>query len=88
MPQKYITKAAKEARAELKLLLSLARGKKTFEQVVDDARDVSHAGQALSNLVASNAARGVTKRLVELSGVGQESCTLTAAPLNVVALIH
>ena len=43
MVKKYVPKAAKEKVAELNLLLDLARGKKTFEQVVSDATDVMGA---------------------------------------------
>ena len=38
MVKVYISKVKKEARAELKLLLALARGKKSFEQVAEDAK--------------------------------------------------
>ena len=44
MPKRYVTKREKEARAEVKLLYALARGKKTFQQVVEDAQDFSYAG--------------------------------------------
>ena len=60
MGKKYVSKKEKDGKAELKLLLSLARGKKTLQQVVDDASDFSFAGDRLKRLVTSNPARGVT----------------------------
>ena len=73
MVKVYISKVKKEARAELKLLLALARGKKSFEQVAEDARDFSYAGKNISALAHCNAARGVTERLVGLTGISKES---------------
>ena len=81
MPQQYITKQEKAAVAEKKLLLACARGKKSFEQVVEDAKDFSFAGTTIANLVSSNAARGVTNRLVELTGISKDS--LDYCPIRV-----
>ena len=63
MVKKYVPKAAKEKVAELNLLLDLARGKKTFEQIVSDATDFSYAGDSIENLIDSKASRNVTERL-------------------------
>lgn len=70
---KYKTRRQKAAAAELDLLLSLARGKKTFEQVVEDAKSFGFAGSEIQRLVTSNPARGVTQRLEQVAGISKNS---------------
>ena len=53
---------------ELELLIELAQGAKTFEQVGRDARRLG-----LHTLVHTNPARGITQRLRELTGISKES---------------
>ena len=57
-----------EDQAELELLIELAFGAKTFEQVNRDA-----ARFGLQRLVHSNASRGISERLKELTGISKES---------------
>ena len=52
----------------LELLIELAQGAKTFEQVGRDARRLG-----LHTLVHTNPARGITQRLRELTGISKES---------------
>ena len=59
--------------AELDLLIELASGKKTFEQVRDDARKFMFAGTGLEGLATSNASRGTTERLKSLTGIDKDS---------------
>ena len=60
--------------AELKLLKSIACGKKTFEQAAQDAMNFSYGGNELRALLRdSNAARGVTQRLKQVTGIGKDS---------------
>ena len=63
--EKYKTKAQKTEEAEVKLLLALASGKKTFEQIAEDANDFSLSGKEFQELVSSNPARGITSRIEE-----------------------
>ena len=66
-------KAAEDVDDERGLLLELARGKKTFEQVAVDARRLVRKGADLSALTGSNAARCITQRLQELTGISKDS---------------
>ena len=59
--------------AELSLLMDVAAAKKTFEQVRCDAETFRGASRALKNLITTNAARGVTQRLAEVTGISKES---------------
>ena len=59
--------------AELRLLSDFACGKKTFEQVKADADTFGFRIPELKKLIGSNAARGVTRRLADLTGVSKES---------------
>ena len=56
--------------AELELLVELASGFKTFEQVKADA-----VRFGLPTLIHSNPSRGITARLKELTGISKESLT-------------
>ena len=62
-------------KAELKLLMDLAAGKKSFAQVCEDATTFSYDGSELQRLASSNAARGITRRLEELTGISADSLT-------------
>ena len=62
------------------LLRELAAGKKTFEQVKDDALKFAFAGKKLKNLARSNASRGIKDRLKQLTGIGED--TLDFFPLR------
>ena len=73
MVRKYIAKKEKARAAERKLLLSLARGKKSVQEVVDDAEVFSFADTSLQRLVTSKAFVGVAQRLEELTGIGNNS---------------
>lgn len=66
-------KAAEDVDDERGLLLELALGKKTFEQVAVDARRLVRKGADLSALTGSNAARCITQRLQELTGISKDS---------------
>ena len=55
MIRTYITNKERARDAEIALLRSLASGKKTFQQVVEDAQTFGFAGRELSELVATNA---------------------------------
>ena len=65
--------SAKAALAEIDLLIELASGQKTFEQVRSDASKFAFAGASLKSLIHSNASRGITQRLKELTGVDRDS---------------
>ena len=74
------------ASVERDLLLELAKGKKTFEQIAIDARRLSARGTALPALTGSNPARCISQRLAELTGISKDSlhffdvqCTAEAA---------
>ena len=67
------SRASEAAAAELDLLLALAAGTKTFEQVKRDAETFLFASSKLRSLVASNPARGITDRLRELTGICKNS---------------
>ena len=57
---------------ELKLLLELCNGKKTFEQVKEDASRYARRNfglRRLRHLSRSNASRGISQRLAELTGI-------------------
>ena len=69
--EKYKTKAQKTEEAEVKLLLAVASGKKTFEQVAEDANDFSLSGREFQELVLSNPARGITSSIEERTGFGK-----------------
>ena len=66
--------------AELTLLEELAAGKKTFEQVVQDAQTFSYRGSELAALISSNPARGVTQRLEAITGISKN--TLAHIPIR------
>lgn len=66
-------RADQVAEAELDLLIELASGKKTFDQVRSDALKFAFAGEGLQRLVHSNASRGITQRLKQLTGIDKES---------------
>ena len=66
--------------AELYLLEALAKGEKTFEQVVRDATTFSYRGTELANLVSSNPARGVTQRMEAVTGISKQ--TLARIPVR------
>ena len=64
------------AQVERELLLELAEGKKTFEQVGADARKacrVARAGAGPIALTGSNPARCITSRLKELTSISTDS---------------
>ena len=73
MVRKYITKKEKARAVERKLLPSLARGKKSFQDVVVDAEVFSFADTSLQRLVTSKASVGVAQRSEELTGIGNNS---------------
>ena len=58
---------------ERELLLELARGKKTFDQVATDARRHAATSGACSALTGSNPARCISQRLTELTGISKDS---------------
>ena len=58
---------------ELQLLLDYTAGKKTGEQVQADARTFRRGSPDLLNLMDSNASRGVSCRLQELTGISNQS---------------
>ncbi len=66
-------RAAKAAEDERSLLLELAQGKKTFEQVSIDAKRLCRNGVDLRALTGSNPARSITNRLVELTGISKDN---------------
>ena len=67
------SRSSNAAAAELDLLLVFVSGKQTFEQVKADAQSFLYADKKLKALVASNTARGISKRLEELTGIGKGS---------------
>lgn len=69
MVKEYVTKRQLEAKAELKLLRSVARGKKSFAQACEDTADFEFAGNIVGGLTISNAARGIKKRIGEITSV-------------------
>ena len=56
--------------AEVELLIELASGTKTFEQIKTDAQR-----HGLPTLVHSNPARGITERLAVLTNISKDSLT-------------
>ena len=70
MPRQRKKRRLCKAQKELKLLIQLASGKKTFEQVSADA-----AMCGVDTLLGSNAARGVRRRLQDLTGISKDSLT-------------
>ena len=52
-------------------MLGYAEGRKTFLQVKTDANNFKFAVPELSGLVDTNAARGVARRLAELTGISK-----------------
>ena len=62
-------------KAELSLLADVAFGRKSFAQVKRDAQTFSYQGTELQSLVFANASYGVTKRLVDVTGVSSDSLT-------------
>ena len=74
-PNGYVTSAQKEEAAELRLLLELADGQKTFEMVRSDASKFGLKGKVLKQLVKSHASRGIRQRLKELTGIDREDLT-------------
>ena len=61
--------------AELDLLTDLAFARKSFKQVSKDARTFSYNGTELQRLVFTNPRRGLTDRLIDLTGISKESLT-------------
>ena len=64
---------AHPCREELDLLLELATGAKTFEQVRKDALKSFFPGVELKKAVQSNASRGATSRLADLTGISENT---------------
>ena len=64
---------AHPCREELDLLLELATGAKTFEQVRKDALKSFFPGAELKKAVQSNASRGATSRLADLTGISENT---------------
>ena len=60
------------------LLLELAQGKKTFRQVQIDVKRYRFPAKRLRQLAQTNAARGVTERLTEITGISKESLHFSA----------
>ena len=69
MTKKYLTKRQLATRAELKLLRSVARGKKSFARACEDAADFGFNCKNLVQMHTSNPARGITKRMGEITAV-------------------
>ena len=58
---------------ELALLLELARGKKSFEQVSIDAKRLCSRGADLSALCGANPSRSISLRLLQLTGISKDT---------------
>ena len=58
---------------ERDLLLELAKGKKTFDQVSTDAQRLCRRGADLSALCGSNPSRSIAGRLLQVTGISKDS---------------
>ena len=62
-------------RAELALLLDLARGKKTYEDVKAEAKRYAFEAPVLRNLIGAHTSRTIQGRLERLTGISKASLT-------------
>ena len=69
----YVTKRQLEAKAELKVLRSIARGKKSFAHACEYAANFEFAGHHIGALATSSAGRGIAKRMGVITGVTKAS---------------
>ena len=60
-------------RAELGLLLDLARGNKSYEDVKTEAERFAFEAPILRNLIGSNTSRTIQRRLESLTGINKDS---------------
>ena len=88
MVKEYVTKRQVEAKAELKLLRSVARGKQSFAQSCEDAADFEFAGNTVGGLATSNAARGIKKRIGEITGLQSQPWTIFRFVSKAIPQLH
>ena len=73
-------------RAEVDLLAEYASGEKTFAQVRKDAQKFEFASAGLRRLIHTNASRGLTERLKQLTGVDKESLVFLTSVTTMTSL--